>query len=193
MRTRPGIQRIYAPITNSLETSIVLSTEPAEGPYDNNPSNILPENSHIAGNIFMKFINDLRGRLRCKIVEKDSSDELYKDLGSSYSNAETHQPVYLMGTDEDYFKQVLFSSSNYFCYSDADNYDLYESVMSGETILYLLHVLQGEMVDMGNRIMNYAVNKFFYKTDIIQVDEEAKTLVLNKLMIQNPADEQLLI
>ena len=186
-------RRGYAPITNNALETNVLGTEPSEGPYDNTPSNILPENSHIAGNIFMKFINNIRGRLRCKIVEKDSSDELYKDLGSSYFNTETHQPIYLMGTDEDYFKQVLFSSSDYFCYSDADNYDLYESVMSGETILYLLHVLQGETVDMGNRIMNYSVNKFFNKTDMIQVDEEAKTLVLNKLIIQNLADEQLLI
>ena len=153
--------------TNALETSIVLGKEPAEGPYNNTPSNILPEDSHIAGNIFMKFINDIRGKWRCKIVEKDSTNELYKDLGSSYFNAENHKPVYLMGTDEDYFQQVFYNSSGYFCYSDADNYDLYESVMSRETILYLLQVLQGEMVDMGNRIMNYAVNMFFPKTDMI--------------------------
>ena len=101
---------------------------------------VLPEDSHIAGNIFMKFINDIRGRLRCKVVMKDSTDELYKDLGTSYFNNDTHQPVYMIGTDEDYFKQTLYSSSDYFCYSDADNYDLYESVMSGETVLYLLHI-----------------------------------------------------
>ena len=120
----------------------------------------------------MKFMNNIRGRLRCKVVMKDSTDELYKELGTSYFNADTHQPVYMIGTDEDYFKQTLYSSSDYFCYSDADNYDLYESVMSGETVLYLLHILQGEMVDMGNRIMNYTTNKFFYKTNMILVDEK---------------------
>ena len=67
---------------------------------------------------------------------KDSTDELYKDLGTSYFNVDTHQPVYMIGTDEDYFKQTLYNSSDYFCYSDADNYDLYESVMSGRNGRY---------------------------------------------------------
>ena len=185
-------RRGYAPITtNTLETNI-LGTEPETGPYDDTPSNILPENSHIAGNIFMKFMNNIRARLRCKILAKNSTDELYKDLGTPYFNTDSHQPVYMIGTDDDYFKQSLYSSSDYFCYSDADNYDLYESVMSGETVLYLLHILQGETVDMGNRIIKYT-DKFMLNSDMIQVDDETSTLTLNKLMIQNLSDEQLLI
>ena len=140
----------------------------------------------------MKFMNVIRGQLRYKVFEKDSTNELYKDLGTSYFNTDTHQPVYMMGTDEDYFKQTLYNSSNYFCHSDADNYDLYEAVMSGETVLYLLHILQGDMVDMGNRIVKYT-DRFILSSDMIQVDEEAKTLTLNKLIIQNLSDEQLVI
>ena len=139
----------------------------------------------------MKFMNNVRARLRCKVVV-NNSDELYKDNGASYFNNETHLPVYLVDDEKNYFKQVLFNSSDYFYYSDADNYDLYESVMSGETILYLLHILQAEMVDMGNKIINYT-SKFFENTELIQVDKETNTLTLNKLIIQNLNDEQLLI
>ena len=64
--------------------------------------------------------------------------------------------------------------------------------MSGETILYLLHILQSEMVDMGNKIINYT-SKFIESTELIQVDKETNTLTLNKLIIQNLNDEQLLI
>ena len=175
-------RRGYVPITNNLETS-VLGTEPAVGPYDDTPSNVLPEDSHIAGNIFMKFMNNVRARLRWKVIV-NNSDELYKDNGVSYFDNETCLPVYLIDDEKNYFKQVLFNSSDYFYYTDAD--------MSGETILYLLHILQSEMVDMGNKIINYT-SKFFESTELIQVDKESNTLILNKLIIQNLNDEQLLI
>ena len=42
---------------------------------------------------------------------------------------------------------------------------------------------------MGNRIVKYT-DRFRLDSDMIQVDEEAKTLTLNKFMIQNLADEQ---
>ena len=46
-------RRGYVPITTTeQETSIMLRSEPAAGPYDDTPSNVLPEDSHIAGNIF---------------------------------------------------------------------------------------------------------------------------------------------
>ena len=158
-------------------------------------SNVLPEETTLTGNIYMRFINDCNARLRCLVKDTSSNNYLVDNVSQFFDNT-SGLPIYYSGTAENetcFFKQELRLKDDQNFYTNDDNRDLSEATFSAAASLYLLHVLQGEMVDMGNRIMNYAVNKFFYKTDIIQVDEEAKTLVLNKLMIQNLENEQLLI
>ena len=105
-------------------------------------SNILPEETHLTGNIYMRFMNNCNGKLRCIITEKATGSEV---LGSIYEFFDNNSglPVYFAGSSDDdvFFKQELRMKDNQNFYTDDDNRDLSEATLSAAASLYLLHIV----------------------------------------------------